>query len=494
MEEEYPSEQVFTKDELSHILDSTIGKTLLEVDKCNVFDRTRNNPKITGIAGDVIERSVLGYMSNNKNTPDILVDGVATEVKVTGVKYKIEKGGEGHYVAKEPMTITAVSVETLGSQVFEKSTFHDKIDSLLIVYYHYLYKGKVLAADYADFPIVGYEFHRFTDEEMRKLRNDWTIIHDFIKDINENSEDPKKEYPRLSSELRGVLLCLDTAPKWPNKPRFRFKRSFLTGIVKDHFDVRRGMEELSLESFDSYGDLEGLCKRVSDMYRGRTISELASEFGIKIGSNSIKKDVGSSLVVKMMGGDVRRMKDLSVLDKVGVIPFTIVLNPNGRSTEATKLMRIDFDEFLDEGLVFQESYIYDYFLNNSFLAVVFEETEKGVLRSSRFLGFKKLVFSTNFIKKHVRRTWKDVRRTVRCGNLCESVVRKADGTIRYTKSGVPSTSINFPKARSHDVFLRGSGSNAKYKTEEVCGIRMYRQNIWIRGPVMVEFLDSVRFL
>lgn len=38
---------------------STTNKTLGEVDTNRVFDRTKANPKITGIAGDVIEQSVL---------------------------------------------------------------------------------------------------------------------------------------------------------------------------------------------------------------------------------------------------------------------------------------------------------------------------------------------------------------------------------------------------------------------------------------------------
>lgn len=47
----------FTKAKVAEILDNAIGKTLGEVDAIGSrqFDRAIESPKITGIAGDVIE-------------------------------------------------------------------------------------------------------------------------------------------------------------------------------------------------------------------------------------------------------------------------------------------------------------------------------------------------------------------------------------------------------------------------------------------------------
>ena len=47
----------FRRDELESILFAVKDKTLGEVDKNHVFDRAKNKPKITGIAGDVVEQS-----------------------------------------------------------------------------------------------------------------------------------------------------------------------------------------------------------------------------------------------------------------------------------------------------------------------------------------------------------------------------------------------------------------------------------------------------
>ena len=76
----------FSQAELTEILDAAMGKSLGEVDVNHVFDRTINNPKITGIAGDVVEQSVLGFDADNKAEPDIDVDGELIELKTTGIR------------------------------------------------------------------------------------------------------------------------------------------------------------------------------------------------------------------------------------------------------------------------------------------------------------------------------------------------------------------------------------------------------------------------
>ena len=68
----------FTKAQVLAKLTGAIGKTLGEVDCSKQFDRTIGKPKITGIAGDVIEQSVFGYKKDAKQECDIEIDGVLT--------------------------------------------------------------------------------------------------------------------------------------------------------------------------------------------------------------------------------------------------------------------------------------------------------------------------------------------------------------------------------------------------------------------------------
>ena len=63
----------FSKAQVAKILDNAIGKTLGEVDAVgsHQFDRTIHKPKITGIAGDVIEQSVFRYARESNQEGDI---------------------------------------------------------------------------------------------------------------------------------------------------------------------------------------------------------------------------------------------------------------------------------------------------------------------------------------------------------------------------------------------------------------------------------------
>ena len=105
---EISKDRCFTKVQLEDILGKVKNKTLGEVDVKNVFATTITNPKVTGIAGMVVEQSVLGYKADNKKEADICVDGVMTEVKTTGLK----KLSDGKLTAKEPISITQLREKT----------------------------------------------------------------------------------------------------------------------------------------------------------------------------------------------------------------------------------------------------------------------------------------------------------------------------------------------------------------------------------------------
>lgn len=131
---------------MAKILEGALGKTLGEVDAVGSrqFERTLTNPKITGIAGDVIEQSVFRYGRDANQECDIEIDGTLVELKTTGVRvpkneYKIAKNRVGneynlHFGAKEGISITAVTLEPNIQLEFDTSHFWEKANRLLIVF------------------------------------------------------------------------------------------------------------------------------------------------------------------------------------------------------------------------------------------------------------------------------------------------------------------------------------------------------------------------
>lgn len=479
----------FSRAELESLFDACIGKTLGELDAAGVFDRARESPKITGIAGDVVEQSIVGYPANSDQEPDLVVDGVEVELKTTGLR--LSKKGRG-MEAKEPMSITAVSIPTIADETFERSNFWHKAEHMLIVYYLYDSAATVQALGYAAFPFKGYQFHEFDAEERAALRVDWQLVHDFIADIQENHPDEASRralYPLLSSALRARLMLIDTAPKYPHPPRFRLKRSTVTAIARKNFG--EGLEQLP-RAYSSMDEVDARLHAVAAEFSGRTLGELASSFGV----GPISKGTVEKVAVAMFGGRSGRMADIELFAKAGLKAKSIVLTKDGGRTEDMKLFGIDFDEFKDPAAAFEDSAMRAYFAEGSILCIVLEEpSQRAPLAGNILLGFKRVAFDDAFIEGEVARTWRELVDLV-AGRRLRLVpkVDKATGLPKINATGEPAGAPNFPKSRDHAVFVRGTGRNSRDKTEVVNGIRMYRQQIWVKGKYMAERLAGLPWI
>lgn len=483
----------YNKRALIQRLNVYLGMTLGEADSKNVFERTIKHPKITGIAGDVVEQSILGYPSDSDQRPDLIVDGIPTELKVTGLKRS--KSNPDRFEAKEPMSITAVSPNQIVHEDFDNSHFWEKLKYLLIVYYLYDSDTTVKAADYANFPIKGFDFHEFNQEDEEILRNDWTIVRDFIDMLQNRYENPESQYHRISSELRPELLYIDTAPKWPHPPRFRLKRSVVTTLWEECCGKK--YEQLDLDVV-TYGEFDMQCHRIAEYYRYMTGEQILSL--VDSPYRRINKSIMEPVVVSMFGGTSRKMSDIELFSKMGLISKTIVLNCNNGRTEDTKFLPVDFDEIMDDSITFETSSCYEHFFDGTFLFSIFREPYKPQpgksvpLSECEFLGFKRISFDEDFVEYEVRRTWERVRHLIRYHELVDVIARRKDGTPITNPAGTVKSAPNFPKASEGEVFLRGTSSDSTYKPICINGVRMTFQNFWVRGAYLVDLLNQTEYL
>lgn len=475
----------FPKSEIVRRFSAIVGKTLGEIDKNRAFDKAIRNPKVTGIAGDVIEKSVLEYPSNSSRDPDLEVDGVPTELKVTGVRKKADG-----FEAKEPMSITGVSIgEIEKEENFESSMFWKKSEHLLIVFYHYIFKEIVPAIEYMKFPVLGYTFNEFSKEDKDILMNDWTTVRDFIRELSA-MPNPKSEYPRLSSELREKLVYIDTAPKYPHPPRFRFKRSFVNVIVKQYFSGKESGLDAIYSSYDSF---YGKCHDITCMYGNKSIRQIATELGIPVKET---KSLAEYTLVRMFGGKGRKLNNIDFFKKFSIHIKSITLSSTDKRTEDMKLFPPDFEEISDSDIPFEETSFFDYFFNQHFLFPVFKEPYKDCMLSENvFLGFKEMMFPVSFIKEVVEPLFNSLRSLIVNNELKDVPCYKKDGTLIINKkTGTVRTAPNFPKSRNGLLFLRGGGEDSFDKPEVINGVHMYYQTVWIKGTYIVEKLAALPFL
>ena len=460
----------FTYEEIRSLLNAAMGRTLGEVDAANVFKVALDHPKVTGIAGMVVEQSILGYPPDVRQECDIVVDGTDVEVKTTGVKR--DKGG---YSAKEPMSITAVSPDTIVEEDFPTSHLWRKLEHMLVVYYLYGADKAVPAIRYADFLLLGYDFYEVPEEDRRVIRNDWEVVRACVIRIRASGE----ERVRLPHEIRRDMMYLDTAPK--DHPRFRLKRSYVDSMAKRRLSPAR----TTLASFDRYAALDAECAALAERFGGMTIAGIGEELGVPAGA---AKNSAEVVIVRMFGGTARKINSIDQFAKAGVVAKTVALTPRGGRTEDMKLFPLDLDEAADPDLAYEDTSFYDFFANHQLLCAVFRE-DGGGLGGNRFAGFRRLSFDDGFIEGEARRTWEEVRSLVQGEGLRSEPVTDRDGNPVVNRNGEARTRTNLPKSRDHEVFLRGSGRDSSDK-RDVRGVMMLAQWVWIRGSTIAAMLDE----
>lgn len=503
----------YTKEQIYNLLEEVKGKTLGEVDKSHQFDRTQKSEKITGIAGDVIEQSVFGYNRDSDQECDMEIDGVLTELKTTGVripknllKRVKSKTGDAYNIylgAKEGISITRVTFEPTIQTDFETSHFWEKSQHLLIVFYEYKSYGNVTASGYANFPIVDYCYNSFSSEEKAKLQNDWEIVRDYLQDIYTEYQDTDSRNEHLigfTHILRPQLLLIELVPGFKRrgtgayqKPRYRLKKTFVDYIVHGHFDKSRAKNEIALkDSFSSFAQLDARCQALSLKYKGMTLPELKDALGIE----GNKKNIASTCVIRMFGTKCKRLNQISDFTKAGIIAKTITITPKGKKTEDMKLAHIDFEEWTNQDADFEDSDVYSYFFEHSFLCPIFCEYDANDPSKTTFEGFKRFSFDDDFIENEVRRTWEDSRNLIHRNELVWEYKYNKQGEKLINGSGAYKGAPNLPKSSNYNVFFRGgsSVSNNKTRTECVNGVRMLPQFFWLKGSYITNKLKEIPFI
>ena len=493
-------DRVFTHEQVDMLLGLAKGKTLGEADTKGLIDiaHAANPNKVQkGIAGDVIELSVLGCPKRDpKQKPDIVVDGVLTELKTTGVR-KLKRSTT--FSAKECITITAVSHDQIVKEEFERSHFLQKIEHLLFAFYHFNIDGNASnSLDYKGFKILGHLFWQAKPEDLEKLRNDWLLVQEFCRSHDFSEVEPRKKLER------SLLL---TNYSSPSSPRFRFKTSFASSIVND-FLCKKKLETLPVH-IGKYSEFDAKCHTFTETYRENSMGEIGRMLGVSIGKD---KDSCQRLIVKMFGGKAARLNKVRDFQEMGLAAKTIILTKDGKPTEDMKLFQVSLDEFFNPDIVFKEiipeedsifhqdneySRLYSYFAEQSFIFIIFKEPrtpaklengkkEKIPLSECIFEGFKRYAFNEHFIDTEARRCWNDARELV------------FTRTLKEVKAG-RGFAPNFPKSTNYKVFFRGSGSTSKDRKprlKEKWGLEtpMYLQSIWIKGTYIVEELDRIAYL
>lgn len=308
--------------------------------------------------------------------------------------------------------------------------------------------------------------------------------------------DIEAEMPNLSTLVNPQLLYLDTSPKWPNRPRFRLKASLVTQMARERLDDGMHMipDQGGLSSMEA---LRAHLHGISNTYAGQALEELAAPFGLPLKTKTGRenKSLAERVVVRLFTGHAGKISQVPLFAKAGLVFKTITLTPTGGRTEDMKLNpSIDFDELCDSSVEFEDSSFAAPFIDSTMVVAVLEERYRDCpLSQCRFMGFKVLWLGTYI--DAARALWDGMRDLIFSGRLVDAPILKRDGTPRVTpKTGIPMTAPNWPKSRDGILFVRGTGADANDKPVTVNGVRMYRQNVWIKGRELADRLEGLAYL
>ena len=390
------------------------------------------------------------------------------------------------YECKEPVSITAVSIFNIVKEEFETSNFWHKLAHMLWVYYWYNSPVTVTLSEYKNFPIIGFQFYEFSAEDKLLLKQDWLIVRNFLIVIHHNyltQEEREAQYPRLSHELRSQLMLIDTAPKFPNNPRFRLKRSYATVIAYKYFSGDH-YKKLSV-GISKYEDIDRTCQLMTKKYKGMTFKQIAESLNVDINLNA--KNFAECAVIKMFGGNASKLNDIEDFAKIGIIAKSVPLWKDGRGKEDMKLFKPNLVDWTRES-DFEDSAIYEYFTGHHFLFIVYRYVDGEII----FEGFKRVFFDEQFIYENVKKTWDEVRDLIINRKLRIEQQRGNSAAGRINMSGSVREAPNFPKSKTNAVFVRGGATTSadKYKTLEINGLKMIPQNIWLSRKVVNKLIQD----
>lgn len=527
-------DKYFTKEEVIERFKVFDGeKTFGEIDVKAVF---HNQVPAKGIGGCVIEQSVLDMKQNSLQEADLEIlqgngEYKPTELKVTGVQLSNKEGCR--YEAKEPMSLTAVSIGTIESETFLNSHFYKKIAHMLWVFYHYdrrkisdgveIIQKVVPYAEYDRFPILGYKFLDIADdkEELARFENDWNVTQQYLIAAGK-AENPEELYPLLHASIKDRLFYIDIAPRYKKMPkqmpRFRLKKSYVDIVFQEYYQSKSKKKvrlERLPENITSFEILEEKLHQLTETYRGKTVEELVEIFDIKTQYPSsvskkdeevrriIPKQVTETIAVNMLGGTSKKISNIELFEKIGVIGKSVVITKAEKRTEDTKFFTLDLDEIADTSLEFEDTSFFQYFNEHKILCIIYEEPSVDApLNENRFLGFKWFTFSDELINGTIREVYKIICDRLNNHTLVESYVYKKDGTMRINPTGVPRIELNFPKSSEYNIFVRGTSTDSTHKPWTLEGhaadgsniIHSYAQQVWIKGSYLVESLNEIGFI
>lgn len=442
------------------------GLTFGEIDKSGRI--TNENAK--GHLGQIIEESFFGYAINSIAEADF--ENLGIELKVTPIK----TNKNGSISAKERLVLNIINYHNEVTKSFESSSFWSKNQSLLLMLYEWV--PEVRRADYR---ILKSYLHRFSEEDLEIIKQDWELIVNKIRD-GKAHELSEGDTVYLGACTKGATKNSVRSQPFSDIPAmqraYSLKQSYMSTLARKIVSNEALVPIVDAHQLKSRS-FEQILESKFSTYIGKSLSEISRENGITVNTDS--KSFLQQFISSLLGIRGTSLKNIEEFSKANFHFKTIRLEKNGIPKEHMSFKNVDFNEWLNQE--WEESWLKLNFEETKYLFVVFEYKESEKENPDRYLYFKGIKLWNMpmiEIEGRLKEFWISTRKTLRAGVVLEE---KPWGKKTRMYNNLPSPGQN---GLCH---LRPKGRNGADKVQLPDGQLITKQAFWIDKEYIVKVLN-----
>lgn len=455
-----------SEEELVYKARQAEGRTFGEIDKSGRI----KNEKAKGHLGQVVEESFFGYEVNSKSEADFANLGI--ELKVTPVK----KNKNGTLSAKERLVLNIINYHDEVHNSFETSSFWSKNKELLMMFYEWIPNIKS-----ADYKILKSYLHKFPEEDLAIIKQDWELIVRKIKEgrAHELSE---ADTNYLAASTKGANRnSFRTQPfndELAMQRAFSLKQSYMTALVRKVITVDDLIKFTTPQSLKQKS-LEDLLKEKFSGYIGMSLEEISLETGNFINQKS--KSFLPQFISQLLGIKGTRLDHIEEFAKANIVVKTVRLEPNGIPKEHMSFKNINFGQWATEE--WENSWLKEHFEETKFLFVIFqykETQQQNPVRQLYFNGVKLWNMPIREIDGRLHDFWMHVQSLINKGVELTPIKQKSKTIVRN----------NLPKPGYNGLcHIRPKARNGSDTTPLPCGQQITRQAFWLDSEYVAKLCE-----
>lgn len=464
-----------------------VGKTFYEVagmkndspQRLASILQAYGNKSRKGGLGNLLEEAYFGYKINSMPEADFSEAGV--ELKVTPYERKKDgdlKAGERLVLGMIPND-KPIEMDLYSSHLWEKGRL------LLLVYY---FRNKQVKNNLM-YRIDYVKLFTPSQTDLVIIEQDYRFIAGKIR-AGRAHELSEGDTMYLGACTKGATAKKSLAPQYYNpkilakKRAFCYKISYMTYVLNEYIrkntsayePIVKDISYLHNQTFKEY------CVNKVHFFIDKLDKEICSLLGAAYQPNN--KSFWFSLAMRLLGIKSNQAQEFV---KANVTVKSIRVQRDGKIKEQSPLPTVSFKELIKEN--WDESGIYEYFVQTNFFFVIWRECEDGY----RLEGAKFWSMPVDTLETKVREEWERIVDVIKSGVEFTHKQTANGDIIRNNIPGIKDTEIIHMRPHTskaayclHDGTVRGDCT--KDADELPNGEYMTRQSFWLNASFISEQL------